>query len=354
MSSAILITYDKEDALHEAMGLCESAGYDVVHIVRQEFLKKPKYGIGSGVLERLAGISDELDPDVIIFDELLKPKQNYNLASKLNKLVLDRESLILEIFERRASSKESVLQVQLAKLKYESIRAKEKVRLARHGEKPGFMGIGIFEADVYANDIKRKARTVQSKLGKAGNQRKLHREGRRKQGFKTISLAGYTSSGKSTLFNILTGENAEQSPELFTTLSTTTRRITINRKPFLLSDTVGFIGKLPAYMIDAFKSTLEELLYTHAVIVVIDASDHFDNFEKKFKTCMKTLDGLGVERGKMIFALNKLDLISYDDLEEKIEVLEELGTRRIMTVSAKTGENIEELKDLIKRTIIQQ
>ena len=107
-------------------------------------------------------------------------------------------------------------------------------------------------------------------------------------------------------------------------------------------------------MIDAFKSTLEELLYTHAVIVVIDASDHFDNFEKKFKTCMKTLDGLGVERGKMIFALNKLDLISYDDLEEKIEVLEELGTRRIMTVSAKTGENIEELKDLIKRTIIQQ
>ena len=351
MSSAILITYDRDDAINEALGLCESAGYDVLHVIRQKFLKKPKYGIGAGALEKLEELSDDLDPDIIIFDELLKPTQNYNLASTLNKFVLDRESLILEIFEHRASSKESLLQIKLAKLKYELVRAKEKVNLIRKGEKPGFGGIGAYDADTYANDIKRKAQTVQSKLLKAGNQRRLHREGRKKQGFKTISLAGYTSSGKTTLFNTLTGESAEQSKKLFTTLSTTTRRMTINREAFLLSDTVGFIGKLPAYMIDAFKSTLEELLYTNAVIVVADAGDPLFEFERKLRSCVRTLGDLGVDRGKIIFVLNKMDLASDDQLDEEMEILESQGFDKIMAISAKTGMNIEKLKQLIKRTL---
>ena len=351
MSSAILITYDRDDAINEALGLCESAGYDVLHVIRQKFLKKPKYGIGAGALEKLEELSDDLNPDIIIFDALLKPTQNYNLASTLNKFVLDRESLILEIFEHRASSKESLLQIKLAKLKYELVRAKEKVNLIRKGEKPGFGGIGAYDADTYANDIKRKAQTVQSKLLKAGNQRRLHREGRKKQGFKTISLAGYTSSGKTTLFNTLTGESAEQSKKLFTTLSTTTRRMTINREAFLLSDTVGFIGKLPAYMIDAFKSTLEELLYTNAVIVVADAGDTLFEFERKLSSCVRTLGDLGVERGKIIFVLNKMDLASDDQLDEEMEILESQGFDKIMAISAKTGMNIEKLKQLIKRTL---
>ena len=282
---------------------------------------------------------------------MLKPTQNYNLAATLNKFVLDRESLILEIFEHRASSKESLLQVKLAKLKYELVRAKEKVNLIRKGEKPGFGGIGAYDADTYANDIKRKAQTVQSKLLKAGNQRRLHREGRKKQGFKTISLAGYTSSGKTTLFNTLTGESSEQSKKLFTTLATTTRRMTINREAFLLSDTVGFIGKLPAYMIDAFKSTLEELLYTNAVIVVADAGDPLFEFERKLRSCVRTLGDLGVERGKIIFVLNKMDLASDDQLDEEMEILESQGFDKIMAISAKTGMNIEKLKQLIKRTL---
>ena len=351
MPSAILITYENEESFQEAMGLCEAAGYDIVHIIRQRFLKKPKYGIGGGVLEKLVGVTEALDPDVIIFDEILKTSQNYNLASKLNKLVLDRESLILDIFERRASTDESLLQVKLAKLVYERVHAKEKVRLTRKAEKPGFQGIGIFESDVYARDIQRRANTVRSKLIKAGKQRELHREGRRRQGFKTISLAGYTSSGKSTLFNSLTGETTEESSELFTTLNTKTRRVTIKKEPYLLSDTVGFIGKLPAYMIEAFNSTLEELLYTNAVIVVIDSSDYLEDYEHKLRTCISTLDRMGVERSKMIFALNKLDLIPYEELEEKIAMVEDFGTRKIMTISATTGENLEELKELITRTV---
>ena len=189
--------------------------------------------MSGGVLEKLEELSEKLRPDVIVFDEILKPSQNYNIASVLHKEVLDREALILEIFESRASSAESKLQVKLAQLRYEMSRAKEKVRLSNMGEQPGFMGIGKFEVDVYYNDIKHRMQTVRSKLEKAGKQRELHRQGRKRMGFKIISLAGYTSSGKTTLFNKMTGETKAESKELFTTLSTTIRRVTINREPFL-------------------------------------------------------------------------------------------------------------------------
>jgi len=352
MNSAILITYDKEDVVTEAVGLCDAAGILVVHTIKQHFLKKPKYGIGEGVLEKLVEIADKLKPDVIVFDEILKPSQNYNLASVLHREILDREALILEIFETRASSAESKLQVKLAQLRYELVRAKEKVRLSSMGEQPGFMGIGKFEIDVYHDDIKHRMQSIKSKLEKAGKQRELHRQGRKRLGFKTISLAGYTSSGKTTLFNKITGESKEQSKSLFTTLSTTTRRFSIDQEPFLIADTVGFISKLPAYMIDAFKSTLEELIHTDIIIVIVDISDSLFELRKKFASCMRTLSELGVEMDRIIFALNKSDLSTPDEIEEKIEVLNLKDYKKRITVSAKTGHNLIELKDLIK-TIIQ-
>ena len=348
MNSAILITYDKEDAINEAKGLCDAAGYQVVHIIKQKFLKRPKYGISGGILERLEEIAERLRPDVIVYDEILKPSQNYNLASVLHREILDREALILEIFESRASSAESKLQVKLAQLRYEMARAKEKVRLSSMGEQPGFMGIGKFEVDVYYNDIKHRMQTIRSKLEKAGKQRELHRQGRKRMGFKTISLAGYTSAGKTTLFNKMTGESRTQSKELFTTLSTTTRRVTINREPFLISDTVGFISKLPAYMIDAFKSTLEELRHTDIIIVVIDINDSLFDLKKKFSSCMRTLSELGVEKDKMVYALNKSDMLSEQEVEEKINMLNLDGNKKVISVSAKTGKNVKDLKELIK------
>ena len=354
MNSAILITYDKEDAVTEAIGLCDSAGIQVIHIIKQHFLNKPKYGISGGVLERLQEIVEKLKPDVIVFDEILKPRQNYNLASALHREILDREALILEIFESRASSAESKLQVKLAQLRYEMVRAKEKVRLSNMGEQPGFMGIGKFEIDVYYNDIKHRMQSVKSKLEKAGKQRELHRQGRKRIGFKTISLAGYTSSGKTTLFNKITGESREQSKNLFTTLSTTTRRFSINQEPFLIADTVGFISKLPAYMIDAFKSTLEELIHTDVIIVVVDISDSLFDLRKKFASCMRTLGELGVEMDKIIYALNKSDLLTTNEIEEKIEILNLKGYKKQIAVSAKTGYNVNELKDLSKNIIQSQ
>lgn len=351
MKSAILITYDKEYSINEAVGLCDSAGYKIMHTITQNFLKKPKYGISSGVLEKLEELTEKLRPDVIIFDEILKPSQNYNLASALHREILDREALILEIFENRASSSESKLQVKLAQLRYEMARAKERVRLTRLGEQPGFMGIGQFEVDVYYNDIKHRMQTVRSKLEKAGKQRELHRQSRKRQGFKTISLAGYTSAGKTTLFNKLTGESKEESKELFTTLSTTTRRITIDEEPFLIADTVGFISKLPAYMIDAFKSTLEELIFTDVIILVIDISDSVFDLKKKVASCMQTLSEVGAKWDKIIFALNKSDLVSKEEINEKVKILNLTENKKWISVSALAEKNIESLKILIKDII---
>ena len=354
MNSAILITYDKEDVINEAMGLCDAAGYQVIHTVTPKFLKKPKYGISGGILEKLEEITEKLRPDVIIFDEILSPSQNYNLASVLHREILDREALILEIFESRSSSSESKLQIKLAQLRYEMARAKEKVRLARGGEQPGFGGIGQFEVDVYYNDIKHRIQTVRSKLEKAGKQRELHRQGRKRQGFKTMSLAGYTSAGKTTLFNKLTGESKKQSKELFTTLSTTTRRITINQEQFLIADTVGFISKLPAYMIDAFKSTLEELIYTDIIILVIDVSDSLFELKKKFASCMRTLNEVGVKQDRIIFALNKSDLVSNYEIQERVKILNLTDNKKWIAVSALAEKNLNELKTLIKNIIENQ
>lgn len=346
-SLAILITYDREDIVKEALALCESAGYQVFKIIKQKFLNKAKFGIGEGKVEELNELIKSTKPDVIIFDEYLKPSQNYNLASKLKINIMDRESLILEIFDRNATSSESKLQVKMAQLRYEMSHAKEKVRLAKMGEQPGFMGIGKFEVDVYFNDIKNRMTAIKSKLEKAGKQRALHRQGRDRIGFKTISLAGYTSAGKTTLFNALTGEKQEENVKLFTTLSTTTRKIKLSKTEVLISDTVGFISRLPAYMIEAFKSTLEELIYTDVVILVIDISDPIFELKKKFRSCIGTLEELGVDQDKIIFVFNKSDLVIADEIMEKVDYLGLKENKKWLSISAVTKQNILQLKDLL-------
>ena len=347
MNSAVLITYDQDDMADEAVALCESADYKVKHIIKQNFLQKPKYGLSGGKIEDLKEIISTVKPDVVVFDEILKPSQNYNLASELKMEILDREALILQIFEKRSSSAESKLQVKLAQARYDMSRAKEKVRLSKKGEQPGFMGLGTFEVDVYYNEIKKRMINIKSKLVKSGKQRKLHRQARKRLGFKTISLAGYTSAGKTTLFNELTGEQREKNDELFTTLSTTVRKVMINKKAALISDTVGFISKLPAYMIEAFKSTLEELVYSDVVIVVVDASDHFDELQKKFKSCYTTLNEIGVETNKMIFALNKSESLSIDEVLDIVDLLELNGNKKWIDISAVTGKNMDKLERII-------
>ena len=349
MKSCILITYDNQDVISEAKSLCEAAQYNILSTIREDELNFTKYGISEGKMPNLEEAIEKHNPDVIVFDEVLKPNQNYSLASKLKLEILDRESLILEIFESRASSSESKLQVKLAQLRYERSRAKERVRLSKIGEQPGFMGIGKFEVDVYYNDIQNRVNNIKSKLKKAGKQRALHRQGRDRLGFKTISLAGYTSAGKTTLFNSLTGEQKEKSAELFTTLTTTTRRLKLGREISLITDTVGFISKLPAYLIEAFKSTLEELIFTDIVLVVIDSLDNDQQMKKKFSSCYKTLVELGVERKNMIFLFNKSESIDDKKLLHKMNNLKIDEVENCLDISALTGKNLTELKKILEQ-----
>ena len=349
MKSCILITYYDDDAISEAEGLCEAAGCKILHLMKQEFLNSPKFGLSGGKIDDLKNLVTKMRPDVIVFDEVMKPSQNYNLAAELKIQVLDRESLILEIFESRSTSTESKMQVKLAQLRYEMSRAREKVRLSKMGEQPGFMGIGKFEVDVYYNDIKNRMVSVRAKLQKAGKQRELHRQSRKKIGFKTISLAGYTSAGKTTLFNRMTGEKNEEDHKLFTTLTTTVRKFKLDREWVLISDTVGFISKLPAYLIEAFKSTLEELTFTDIVIVVIDANEKNNELKKKFSSCYKTLMELGVKRQNLLFAFNKTESMNDEKILEKVKQLDLTENKNWIAISAKSGKNIEKLKMLIKQ-----
>jgi GTP-binding protein HflX len=350
---AILITYPAEQSIVEAVSLAGAAGYKIEKIVTQKNLARSRYGVGRGKAEEVKAIADELKPDNIVFDEVLKPSQTYNLASVVKVEVIDRERLILEIFERRASTTESKTQIKLAQLRYDMTRARESVRLARAGEQPGFYGIGKYEADAYLLDIKRRASALKKKLEKEVTRRQLHRSQRAKEGLMSISLAGYTSAGKTTLFNALAGEGKTTATSVFTTLSTTTRGIDLQGDKVLLSDTVGFISKLPAYMIDAFKSTLEELSYADLVFLVIDASEPVHEVGYKLASSLDVIREFKVPESRIVYVLNKVDRTGVEDAFEKAGQLGILASRRVIPVSAKIGFNLDQLKDLARSLLFE-
>jgi GTPase len=350
---AILITYPVEHTINEAISLANAAGYSVIKTVTQRQITKSRFGIGRGKAEEVKEVVKEIKPDVIIFDETIKPTQIYNLASLCKVEIIDRERLILEIFERRASTTESHIQIKLAQLRYDMARAREKVRLARAGEQPGFYGLGKYEADIYFLDIRRRAAMLKKKLEKEETRRHLHRNQRAKVGLPTVSLAGYTSAGKTTLFNKMTGETKVTGQGIFTTLSTFTRAIDLQGGKVLLNDTIGFISKLPPYMIDAFKSTLDELTYASLVLLVLDISEPADEIRRKFESSRDVINEFEVPDTKIIYVLNKADLTTVEDAFHKADQLGILDSKRLLAVSAKTGYNIDQLKNLITSRLFE-
>jgi GTPase len=350
---AILITYPVEQAIAEAVALADAVGYKVERIVTQKNLTRSRYGVGRGKAEEIKAIADELKPDNILFDEVLKPSQTYNLASVVKVEVIDRERLILEIFERRASTTESKTQIKLAQLRYDMTRARESVRLARVGEQPGFYGIGKYEADTYMLDIKRRASALKKKLEKEVTKRQLHRSQRAKEGLMSVSLAGYTSAGKTTLFNTLTGEGKATAASVFTTLSTATRALDLQDGKVLLSDTVGFISRLPAYMVDAFKSTLEELSYADLVLLVIDISEDVHEVRYRLASSLDVIREFQVPESRIVYVLNKVDRAGVEDAFEKAGQLGILASRRAIPVSAKTGFNLDQLRNLVRSLLFE-
>ncbi|MFQ6064438.1 MAG: GTPase HflX [Candidatus Bathyarchaeia archaeon] len=333
-------------SLDELQNLAESAGYTVVDSLEQVREPDPRYQIGRGKVRELAEFVTENSVEIAIFDNELKPVQAYNLAKMTGIEAIDRFQLILQIFARRASTSEAKLQIQLAELQYELPRAKEKVKLARLSEQPGFMGLGKYEVDLYYENIKQRIHNIQEKLKKKRKKRRLHRARRAELGFASVSLAGYTNAGKSSLFNALAEETAPVDASLFTTLSTTTRMVNLSGRKALLTDTVGFIERLPLTLIEAFHSTLEETIFSDLILLVIDVSEPLDEIEKKLSCCLDTIRTIGATGIPIVTALNKIDLLSESEKRSKIGVLQGMTTESV-PISALYKTNIDLLKQVI-------
>ena len=284
----------------------------------------------------------------IIFDNNLTTSQIYNLAKVTGIFVIDRFQLILEIFSRRASTYEAELQIHLASLRYELSGAKERVKLAKIEEQPGFGGLGKYEVDIYYETVKRQISSTKAKLKKKQEERQLHRIRRDELGFSSISLAGYTNAGKSSLFNVLTEEAVPVDDAVFTTLSTTTRAVEFSKRKVLLTDTVGFIDRLPLKLVKAFHSTLEETIFSDVIILVVDMSEPDEEIKRKLSCSLDTIQQIGATGIPVVTALNKIDLLEKDELERKIEHLKE-QTPNPVAISALNKENIDSLKQEITR-----
>lgn len=334
----------------EINSLAEAAGYDVVGSIDQHRKADPRFHIGKGKAEELAGLVKDLKAEKVIFDNDLKSVQTYNLAKITGVEVIDRFRLILEIFARRSSTKEAKLQIMLAELRYQLPRARMSVRLAMGGEQPGFLGLGRYKVDVYFDTIKKQIVNIKSKLRKIQMQRQIHRIKRAEMGFSVVSLAGYTNSGKTTLFNYLTRESKAVDTGLFTTLTTTVRSISFFGKKAILTDTVGFIDRIPLLLVESFRSTLEETIHADMIILVVDFHEAIDKVKRKLLTCINTLKDIGVGGAPIVTAFNKIDLMTKKELKDKIEIFREIAPNPLV-ISALKEENIEILEKTVAENL---
>ncbi len=339
---------NEPSSLKELKSLAEAAGYIVVAEVEQVRETDPRFQVGKGKVEEIAQMVSEHNVEKLIFDNDLKPVQAYNLAKETDVEATDRFQLILEIFTRRASTTEAKLQIQLARLRYELAHAKEKVRLARMEEQPGFMGLGAYEVDLYYEAVKRQVHTIQEKLKRIKSKRGLHRRRRLESGFSSISLAGYTYAGKSTLFNTLVKEGVPTGRGLFTTLSTTTRLVELSGKRVLLTDTVGFIDRLPLTLIEAFRSTLEETIFSDLILLILDASEPLREIERKLSVSLDIIQKIEAHGIPVVTALNKIDLLPELKIHQVVEVLKDVAPN-IIPISALRDINIDLLKQELSR-----
>jgi len=348
VEKATIVTYPDEFAKQEIEELAKAAGYSVAALITQRRVLKSQYGVGVGKAEEIREIMRENGSKVLIVDEEVRSSQTFNLAKVTKAEVIDRDRLILNIFAKRATTAEAKLQVQLAELQYEIPRTKDAVRNSKTGERAGYMGIGELAVDVKFRALKRRMVTVKEKLARAQSFRTLQRTERKKLDVPFVSMAGYTSSGKTTLFNKLAIESKEESPDLFTTLTTTTRAVDLGGggKKVLLSDTVGFISRLPTYMVESFKSTLDELTYADLILLLLDASESEEAMRIKLGSCREILKELSVDPGKVLLVLNKMDLAKAEvsGSMERDSLFNDLS---VMKISAVRGDGLHQLRNRI-------
>jgi len=346
-TKTILVSYPDSFRLEEGRILVESADCKIVKVFTQKYLNHSRYGLGAGKAEEIRDfVKGEEGIEQVVVDEHLTSKQLYNLSKLVGVQTVDRERLILDIFYSRATTTEAKLQIELAEIQYEMPRVREIAKMTSGNERPGKGGMGEYTVDVKFRDLKRRMNFIKEKLVEAKKKRNLYHQQRTKTQMPVVSLVGYTSSGKTTLFNLLTKEHKETSNSLFTTLSTTTRVLKFNeeRQELLLTDTVGFISRLPPYMIDAFKSTLEESLAADLILLLLDSSEELENIEVKYSSCWDVLRELHVDSGKVIIVLTKHDAA---DTQKMYEIVQHLQLGDPLAISSKTGYGIHKLMNVM-------
>lgn len=361
----VLVTYPDSFTLEEAKGLVDSAGLEAVKVFTQKYLNHSQYGVGSGKAEEIKQAVEESGAEQVVVDERLNSRQLHNLEKLTGVPAIDRERLILDIFYSRATTTEAKLQIELAEIKYEIPRVRENAKLmSSSGERPGKGGMGEYVVDVKFRDLKRRMSFIRDKLEESRKKRELYHQQRVKTGMPVISLVGYTSSGKTTLFNLLTREDRQTSASLFTTLSTTTRALRLGGKEkekeggvvggegALLTDTVGFISRLPTYMIDAFKSTLEESLAADLVLLLVDASEGLPEIRIKYAACWQVLDELKVDRSRVAVVFTKYDLLNSEELVGQLARDLGIQPERLAVVSSKSGYGVRKLKAMMMASVM--
>ena len=306
-----------EDSLEELGLLARTAGAEVVSSLSQRLDRRTHAYLGKGKLEELRDLRDEKQADVAIFDDELTPTQQRNLEEALGIKVIDRTALILDVFARRAKTHEGRLQVELAQHEYLLPRlVGQWAHLERLGGGIGTRGPGETQLETDRRIIRNRIQKLKRELERVRKQRSLYRQRRQREGIPVVSLVGYTNAGKSTLLNALSSADVIAEDKLFSTLDPITRRVSLPGKaPFLLTDTVGFIQKLPPTLVAAFRATLEELEGADVALHVIDITHRNAPEQVQVVDDLLAELHLGNEASR-ILVLNKVDLLSDNDLNE--------------------------------------
>ena len=337
---------DTEESLQELAELARTAGAETVgSLIQNREAIHPGTYIGKGKIEELRAMADMLDATGIVCDDELSPAQLRNLEQELDMKVMDRTLIILDIFAARASTNEGKIQVELAQLKYRQARLVGlRDSLSRLGGGIGTRGPGEKKLEMDRRLIKDRIAQLNRELADVKRHREVTRAKRSKNKAPVAAIVGYTNAGKSTLLNTLTGAGVLQEDKLFATLDPTTRMLEMEGgAQILLTDTVGFIRKLPHHLIEAFRSTLEEAKYADIILHVVDASN--PQMEKQMYVVYQTLANLGVKDKTMVTLFNKQDRIA-----EK-ENLRDFKADYCLKISAKTGEGLEEMKSLLEKLL---
>ncbi len=343
---------EAEESMKELRGLAHTAGAEVIEEIFQFRSDiSPKYLIGEGKVSEINQLKEEKEAELIIFDNDLSPIQQQNLEDDIQAKVIDRTQLILDIFAQRAQSKEGKLQVELAQLNYYLPRLLGKgTALSRLGGGIGTRrGPGEKKLEEDRRRIQDRISKIKNEILKIQKRRETQRKRRKKSPIPVVSLVGYTNAGKSTLFNHLTREKIFTSPQLFATLDPILRRVSLSDGLyFFLSDTVGFIKKIPVELITSFRATLEELKEADCILHVIDITS--SAFEGQIAAVEETLSDIGIPDIPVINIFNKIDL-----LPNKEELLEKNRSSdgRSIYVSAKTGDGILDLKSYLRAVLFR-